>query len=233
MHAIQALSVLALAASALAVPHGRKHVVNDVKVVYETVTVVVDDSAPAPTPAPEPVVENYVPVVYTTVIEAPAPPPTEVYTPPAPAPVVEEPKAAPPAPPKAAPPKAPATGTGYMAVVEEWRGKLGLSSLTQDSTLEANAHKTAQDGNGQMVHQLNAGSMGQVLAPGQPDDFVKVFVGGWLCEKPNMPGLDGACSALSSGWVYTSTGHADILTSPSYSKIGCACVTGIWACDVA
>jgi hypothetical protein len=226
MHAIQALSVLALAASALAVPHGRRHVVQDVEVVYETVTVVVD-GAPEPTPAPYVVEYNPAPapapVVYTTVIDAPK---VEAEAPPK----VEKPAPTPEAPKK---PSAPSTNTGYMAVVEEYRGKLGLKSLTQDSTLEGNALKTARDGNGQMVHQLNSGSMGQVLAPGQPDDFVKVFVGGWLCEKPSLPGLDGICSSLSSGWMYTSTGHADILTSTSYSKIGCGCAGGIWACDLA
>lgn len=220
MHALQALSVLALAASALAAPHGKKHLVTDVKVVYETVTVVVGGS-PEPTPAP---VAEYVrpppKVVYTTVIKAPAAPPA----PPAPAPPkVEEPAA----------PAPPSSNTGYMATVDEYRSKLGLKSLSVDSTLEANARKTAREGNGQMVHQLNPGSMGQVLAPGQPDDFVKVFVGGWLCERPNLPGLDGVCSSLSSGWMYTSTGHADILTSPNYSKIGCGCEGGIWACDLA
>jgi hypothetical protein len=223
MHAFQALSVLALAASALAAPHGKKHLVTDVKVVYETVTVVVGD-APAPTPAPQVVEYKPAPVVYTTIINGP-----KAVAPPAP-PKVEEPATPSPAP-VASP--APSTNTGYMATVDEYRSKLGLKSLTSDSTLEANARKTAADGNGQMVHQLNPGSMGQVLAPGQPDDFVKVFVGGWLCEKPSLPGLDGVCSSLSSGWMYTSTGHADILTSSSYSKIGCACEGGIWACDLA
>jgi hypothetical protein len=120
-----------------------------------------------------------------------------------------------------------------MAIVDEWRGKLGLKNLIHDDQLEANAIKTCREGNGQMVHQLNPGSMGQVLAPGGPDDFYHVFVGGWLCEKPNMPGMNGVCAEASKGWYYTSTGHADILTSPSYSKIGCGEAGGIWGCDLA
>lgn len=123
---------------------------------------------------------------------------------------------------------------GYMGTVNEWRGKLGLSDLTESDTLQGNALKTAQDGNGQMVHELNPGSFAQVLAPGSADEFEKVFVGGWLCERPDMPGLDGICATMSQGWAYDGqTGHADILTSTAYSKIGCALADGIWACDLA
>lgn len=129
---------------------------------------------------------------------------------------------------------APSTNTGYMAVVDEWRSNMGLSALTQDSQLEANALKTAQDGNGNMVHELNPGTMAQVLAPGSADEFEHVYVGGWLCELPNLPGLNGICNTMSAGWSYGGqTGHADILKSTSYSKIGCALATGIWACDLA
>jgi uncharacterized protein YkwD len=120
-----------------------------------------------------------------------------------------------------------------MGIVDEWRAKLGLSKLTHDAQLEQNAIKTCREGNGEMVHQLNEGSMGQVLAPGGPDDFYHVFVGGWLCEKPDMAGMDGVCAEASKGWYYTSTGHADILTAPNYSKIGCGEQGGIWGCDLA
>jgi uncharacterized protein YkwD len=120
-----------------------------------------------------------------------------------------------------------------MDTVNEWRQKLKLDPLQHDDQLEANALKTAQDGNGQMVHELNPGSFAQVLAPGQPSEFEHCFVGGWLCEKPNMDGMDGVCSTASSGWMYTSTGHADILTNPDYKKIGCANAGGIWGCDLA
>lgn len=152
----------------------------------------------------------------------------------APSPEPEAPSSSAAPPSSSAAPVDSGSSDGYMGIVSEWRSKMGLSSLTQDSTLEGNAHKTAQDGNGQMVHQLNPGSFAQVLAPGSPDEFEKVFVGGWLCERPNLAGLDGVCTTMSQGWDYAGqTGHADILVSKSYSKIGCGNAGGIWACDLA
>lgn len=123
----------------------------------------------------------------------------------------------------------------YMDIVSKWRAKLGLTALAEDATLVANAQKTVDDGNGQMAHELNPGTYGQVLAPGAPDEFENVFVGGWLCEMPTLTGLDGVCdTALGQGWDYDGqTGHAEILTSPSYSRIGCANAVGIWGCDLA
>ena len=82
--------------------------------------------------------------------------------------------------------------------------------------------------------ELNPGSMAQVLAPGDASNFENVFVGGWLCEVPSLPGLNGICSSMSAGWDYEGqTGHADILSSTSYTKIGCALFDGIWGCDLA
>ena len=81
-----------------------------------------------------------------------------------------------------------------MDVVAKWRSKLGLKALEYSSDLESNALKTVTDGAGVMKHELNPGTLGQVLAPGQPDKFEYVFVGGWLCEIPTLPGLDGVCS---------------------------------------
>lgn len=143
---------------------------------------------------------------------------------------------APSAPAASAPAAAPATPTGsssgpaptlgsssgdYMDVVSKWRAAGGLSPLTRDSTLEANALKTSTDSVGGLKHELNPGTMAQVLAPGSPSDFEEVYVGGWLCEIPTLPGLNGICSTASQGWSYDGqTGHADILTSKSYSKIG-------------
>jgi uncharacterized protein YkwD len=140
-----------------------------------------------------------------------------------------------------APSSAPAPATGgsggqddYMSVVSKWRAAGGLKPLTQDSQLEANALKTANDSGGQLKHELNPGSMAQVLAPGDSSDFESVYVGGWLCEIPSLPGLDGICSSMAQGWDHSNgeTGHADILTSGSYSNIGCALAEGIWACDL-
>lgn len=126
------------------------------------------------------------------------------------------------------------SNTGYMAIVAKYRAAGGLPAFTQSSKLEANARKTAADGNGQMVHQLNPGTFGQVLAPGNANNFESVYVGGWLCERPGLKGLNGICNTMTKGWNHDGqTGHADILTDPKYKEIGCSLETGIWACDVA
>lgn len=227
MVSTKALTFLALAATALAAPapgRGRGHKKIVWHTVIETAYVTVPYGYEAPktssTPPPPPP-----PAPTTTVVYTPPPAPTSVVeVKPSSTPVYVPPTSASPPPP---------TETGYMATVNEWRGKLGLKDLIQDGTLEANAYKTAKEGNGQMVHQLNPGSFGQVLAPGQADEFYHCFVGGWLCEKPDMAGMNGVCATASEGWYYTSTGHADIITSPNYSKIGCGNAGGIWACDFA
>lgn len=228
MHAVQTLSLLALAGSTLAAPQwgnwgqwGGRHggddqgeaVATDVAVVTAYTTVTWGGNWGQPTPAPTP---------------APTPVAASQETPVASSSWAAWSSAAP------APSSGGSTSGGYMDIVNQWRQKMGMSSLSEDNTLQGNAGKTASDGNGQMVHELNPGTMAQVLAPGSPDEFEKVFVGGWLCERPNLPGLNGICNTMSSGWEYNGeTGHADILTSGSYSKIGCACEGGIWACDLA
>jgi hypothetical protein len=131
-------------------------------------------------------------------------------------------------------PSAPVSG-GYMGIVEQWRGKLGLSQLDLSDELQSNAQNAADSSGGQLKHKLNPGSMAQVMAPGDADNFESVFVGGWLCELPSLPGLGASvCNAASKGWNYAGqTGHAEILTSSKYSKIGCALGDGIWCCDLA
>ena len=234
-----AFAIAALAGSAIAAPgYGYKpepknevvveHVV--VETVVQTIYVTEGYEVPQATPTPEPVYQA--PAVTTVVYEEPAKP-TSKYEAPAytPAPVPEQPKPTPQPQPQPSPP----TSTGYMAVVDEWRAKLGLKALKHSAKLEANALKCAQNGNGQMVHQLNAGTFAQVLAPGScTENFTHVFVGGWLCEMPQMAGLDDVCAKQSEGWSYQGqTGHAEILTSPAYSEIGCADAGGIVACDLA
>lgn len=124
-------------------------------------------------------------------------------------------------------------GRKYMDIVSEWRAKLGLCPLAYSMDLEQHAVQTVTDSKGAMVHELLGDSHAQVLAPGDPDDFENVFVGGWLCEQPELPGLDGVCYTMSKGWDYQGqTDHAAILISPSYSNIGCGCVDSIWACDL-
>jgi hypothetical protein len=125
-------------------------------------------------------------------------------------------------------------GNDYMVIANKWRRNLSKGALVHDPKLESNARDTVMSSNGQMVHKLNTGTYAQVLAPAIAEDFEDAFVGGWLCERPSLPGLDGVCTALSRGWDYREqTGHADILTSAEYSKLGCGWHAGVWACDLA
>lgn len=233
-------SLVALSGSALAVPffgHIGQQVdkqVKNVHVVVETVVhtvYITEGSIPAPTPAPVPEQYYEAPPMPTIIYEAPEPEPepttSAVYvapSPPAPQPTPSQPEPAPPAP----------NNSGYQAVVDEWRAKLGLKPLTNSKKLEDNAKDTVAASKGQMIHKLNTGSFGQVLAPGDEDNFEHVFVGGWLCEIPTLAGLAGVCETQSEGWTYQGqTGHAELLTSPDYTEIGCALGFGIWCCDLA
>ncbi|KAF1940082.1 hypothetical protein EJ02DRAFT_311327, partial [Clathrospora elynae] len=124
----------------------------------------------------------------------------------------------------------------YISIVSEWRAKLGLKELASSAELEKNALNCVTASAGVMMHKLSPGTYGQVLATGKHtmESFLSAFVGGWLCEIPSLPGLDGVCSTMSEGWAYEGqTGHAEILTSDNYSKIGCAWFDGIWGCDLA
>lgn len=130
----------------------------------------------------------------------------------------------------------PSTGGGgdWFTIASKWRAALGKPAWTVDSKLVANAQDTADSSGGNLVHKLNPGSFAQVLAPGDASDFESVFLGGWLCELPNLPGLNGICSSASGGWNHDGqTGHAEILSSTQYTKIGCALGDGIWSCDLA
>ncbi|KAF1918055.1 hypothetical protein BDU57DRAFT_185094 [Ampelomyces quisqualis] len=229
-----AFAIATLAGSAIAAPsyggYAQKEEVKNVHVVVETVvkTVYLTEGYEVPAPTPSPVYEAPAAPTTTSVYETPKPtqvqkeakPTTaEVYKADAPAPIPETPKA-----------------DGYMGVINEWRGKMGMASLVHDAQLESNAKDVVVSGAGQMVHKLNPGSYAQVLAPGEPgvESFTKVFVGGWLCEMATLPGLNGVCQQMSQGWAYEGqTGHAEILTSPNYSKIACAEHQGIWCCDLA
>jgi hypothetical protein len=124
--------------------------------------------------------------------------------------------------------------TSYMIVVNKWRSRIGKSVLAHDTKLESNAMDTVRSSNGVMAHKLNKGTFAQVVAQYKAKNFEEVFVGGWLCEMAGLPGLEGICTALYEGWTYNGqTGHAEILISDSYSRIGCAVQTDIWSCDLA
>ncbi|KAF2826212.1 hypothetical protein CC86DRAFT_370283 [Ophiobolus disseminans] len=245
-----AFAVAALAGSVIAAPSyggpGRKEHQN-VHVIVETVvhTVYVTEGYEVPQATPSAVYSAQpvysAPAALTTIVYE-EPKPSSKYEAPEPTPTPEEPKPTPtpePTPipeepkPTPTPSPAPPTNTGYMAIVDEYRQKLGLKALKCSTKLEANAKDTAASGNGQMVHKLNAGTFGQTLAPGKAGDFKHVFVGGWLCEM-SFPQISADCATESKGWDYQGqTGHAEILTSPNYSEIGCAEAGGIWCCDVA
>ena len=130
----------------------------------------------------------------------------------------------------------PSLGSGgdWFTIASKWRAALGKPAWTLDSKLVANAQDTADSSGGQLVHKLNPGSFAQVLAPGDASDFESVFVGGWLCELPDLAGLNGVCATASGGWNHAGqTGHAETLSSTQYTKIGCALGDGIWSCDLA
>lgn len=231
-----ALSVAALAGAAIAAPNAVYHeekpadydVVVEWTTVVKTVYVTEGYAAPTETPSAYPVYPETPEVITSVYHEAPAPTSkVEEYKPvytPAPEPAYT---------PTPAPAKPQTPSNGYMGVVDEYRSKMGMQPITCDEKLEANAMDTVVASNGAMVHKLNKGTYGQVLAPGGEDDFKHVYVGGWLCEMPYLPGLDGECAEQSNGWDYAGqTGHAEILSNPQYTKIGCALHKGIWACDL-
>jgi hypothetical protein len=123
---------------------------------------------------------------------------------------------------------------GYMEIVNEWRTKLDMKTLMHDPELETNAMDAVVVGNGAETHKLNPGTYAQVIAPGKPNNFEYVFVGGWLCEIPDLPGLGDICESQSVGWIHNGqTGHAKILTSKDYTRIGCALYANVWCCDLA
>lgn len=222
------LAIAALVSATFAAPsYGQGHPPKDVEVVtnYHTVvktvvhTVYVTEGESKPTQAPP----SYDAPAVTTKYEEPKP--TNDY-PAYPAPSQEPPK----------PSQAPSPpASGYQGIVDTWRAKMGMKPLKNSAKLEGNAMDCVKSSAGKMVHKLNPGSYGQVLAPGGADDFEHVFVGGWLCEMPSLPGLGPqVCDEQSKGWSYQGqTGHAEILSSTQYSEIGCALASGIWACDLA
>jgi Cysteine-rich secretory protein family len=157
-------------------------------------------------------------------------------------------------------PSYPASSGGKPMIdsINEYRKRAGLPAQIWDNTLVSNAAKTGQATGGKaMVHQMNRGTRGQVLAMGVDDggrctrDFAsltpfEVYFYSWLCEVPEHPALLGECNRiLRTSRIMSAgqTGHYRILSSKGYKKIGCAftknskatkCATwtGIWACDL-
>lgn len=149
-------------------------------------------------------------------------------------------------------------GTSLLETANYWRDQYGLPHFTWDAQLEKNALKTGTDGRGQnQVHQLNPGTMAQVITPGMVvkyggdlggDTPFELSYCAWLCEVPSQTlkaGGKDQCKLVSDNlhMSYSDTGHYDILTSKSYSKIGCAFADnpdtdnntpyqGLWVCDL-
>ncbi|MCJ1429697.1 hypothetical protein MMC29_007612 [Sticta canariensis] len=215
------------------------------------------EPAPAPkttsTPEPEPIPEKSstpAPEVISTPEPTPTPTPTPV---PAPKPVTTP------------TPQSPSSGSGpesggvpCIDSINKWRGKYGLNDLAWSSKLEGNALKTGTDGGGvNQNHELNDGSMAQVITPGMSvaygnigglSPFELSYVA-WLCEAASDSELksDGKdyCKLVADNlhMQYSSTGHHDILNTASYKNIGCAFADnpnagnntpyqGLWVCDL-
>lgn len=210
---------------------------------------------PTTTPPPPPTTSSALPT--TT---SPPPPPTTTTAPPPP-PSSTSSSAAP-----SSSPSAPASdsspqsgGVSMLSTVNKWRKAYSLSDLAWDSTLQGNAQKTGTDDKGvNENHELNSGSMAQVINPGLQTALAGKDMGGdspfelayvsWLCEVASDPQLANGnqCGIVKNieSMVYSDTGHHDILNSPSYSKIGCAFAAnslaasdspyqGLWVCDLA
>lgn len=108
------------------------------------------------------------------------------------------------------------------------------------------------------IHHLTPPALAEVIAPGPNKDlsgqpwpsgiaspFEAVFVDGWLCEVSSDPEIKQFCGPLNKilHFVYSDTGHHDILISNNYNNIGCAFTAnpnaasgspyqGLWVCDL-
>jgi len=145
-------------------------------------------------------------------------------------------------------------GVPLIDTANKWRTAYGLNTLEWNSALEANALKTGTDDHGSNeTHELNPGSMAQVITPGQEvsvgnlngDSPFELSYITWLCEVPTDPELEGQCQTVANVLHirYNDTGHHDILCSKSYTAIGCAFAQnpystnasiyqGLWVCDL-
>lgn len=259
----------------------KREIVYDEVVVYKTITVSDDGSTPQPrhqrtsntpsftpaatsvTPAAEPTSTTPLPSVTPSVTPTtPSFTPVEASVTPA-----EEPTSTTPAP-TSQPAQKPTASAGsdgsplnggqsLLSVCNYWRDAYGLPHFTWDTQLEKNALKTGTDGRGQnQVHQLNPGTMAQVITPGMvtpygnisPDTPFMLSYAAWLCEVPSNELKQGGtdqCKLVDDNlhMQYSDTGHHDILCSTSYKTIGCAFADnpdtdnntpyqGLWVCDL-
>ncbi|KAF2839744.1 hypothetical protein M501DRAFT_1015837 [Patellaria atrata CBS 101060] len=208
---------------------------------YETVVHVVTvtvphgyvaPAAPTPTPEPEPV------IVYHPKPSSAKPSPQPVYTP------EPEPEPETYSPPASSGNQGPQVdGVNILEVANYWRAKAGKAPFKWDDELASISQETTDINQGgvQMKHHPGARhNTAEVICPGPNfsnqelkaiggNAFEAVYTG-WLCEVPtsaltNDGGINWCSEVVSdilSLNVAGQTGHADILNSDSYSKIGCA-----------
>ncbi|KID82702.1 CAP domain protein [Metarhizium guizhouense ARSEF 977] len=121
--------------------------------------------------------------------------------------------------------------TEYMSFINKWRTTIGKPPLEHDALLESNALETSCRSPPELEHVLFKGSAQQVMCGGNQsiDNAVRT----WLCERSDLPNMEEACKSFPPGWSGGLTGHADVMSSEKYTKIGCGNKNGIWTCDVA
>lgn len=150
-------------------------------------------------------------------------------------------------------------GVHLLTTINKWRKIYKLPLLRWNHQLEINALKTGTDGAGQYQnHELNPGTMAQVITPGMNtkyggdlggDSPFELSYVAWLCESSSDPELksDGKdqCQLVTDNlhMYYADKGHYNILNSKSYTHIGCAFADnpdsgndtpyqGLWVCDL-
>lgn len=139
----------------------------------------------------------------------------------------------------------------YLTSANYFRQLQGFNKFVYDDTLQSNSVKTGIDNGGnQMKHELNAGSFAQCIAEGDATSgsgdlspFDMIYLG-WLCEIPQA-NLGDMCLTMTNTVHMNITagdvGHANILRTASYTKMGCSFQTatepqnyvGQWTCDFA
>ena len=150
-------------------------------------------------------------------------------------------------------------GVHLLTTINKWRKIYNLPLLKWNHQLELNALKTGNDGAGYYQnHELNPGTMAQVITPGMSvkyggdlggDSPFELSYVAWLCESSSDAELtsDGKdqCKLVDDNlhMYYEDKGHYDILTRKSYTNIGCAFADnpnsgidtpyqGLWVCDL-
>lgn len=113
----------------------------------------------------------------------------------------------------------------------KYRAIMNVPALSHSDVLQANVQKTLDDHPGQMVHELNPGTLAQVLAQGDCADFESALKYGWICEIPSLL-PPGSCDGSTYDYG-GQTEHAEIVSSTDYTQVACACEQGIWGCDLA